>query len=101
MAFAFTLTRAGHEVSDAQVAELIDRYGEKQVVAMVLFLAYANFQDCCLPQDAQIESEPGGPLPPLDVRFARVGPEASSRLFAPEAAHDPRRSRSARTSGAH
>jgi hypothetical protein len=75
MAFAFTLTRAGQEVSDAQVAELIDRYGEKQVVAMVLLLAYANFQDR-LTLALRIESEPDGPRPPLDVKFVRRRLEA-------------------------
>lgn len=75
MAFAFTLTRAGHEVSDAQVAELIGRYGEKQVVAMALLVAYANFQDR-LALALGIESEPGGPRPPLEVTFVRRRLEA-------------------------
>jgi alkylhydroperoxidase family enzyme len=73
--FVYTLTRAGHEVSDAQVAQLIERFGEKQVVAMVLLVAYANFQDR-LTLALKIESEPDGPRPPLDVKFVRRRLEA-------------------------
>src|SRR5262245_2582463 len=43
--FARKLTRSAHLVSDDEMAGLIKRHGEKQVVAMVLLLAYANFQD--------------------------------------------------------
>ena len=39
------MTLAADAVTDEDVARLIKRYGEKQVVAMVLLLAYANFQD--------------------------------------------------------
>src|SRR5262245_22976342 len=45
LAFARKMTAAAHTVSDEEVAGLIKHYGEKQVVAMVLRLAYANFQD--------------------------------------------------------
>ena len=56
-------------VTDDQFAALVKHYGEKDVAAMVLSVAWANFQDrlvLCLGSPL----EPGGPLPPLDVVFA-------------------------------
>jgi alkylhydroperoxidase family enzyme len=72
LAFARQLTLAADTVSDEDVAGLIKHYGEKQVVAMVLLLAYANFQDR-LVLALGLPVEEGGPLPPLDVRFPRGG----------------------------
>ena len=43
--FAHTLTLDGSAVTDKEVATLIADYREKQVMAMVLLIAYANFQD--------------------------------------------------------
>ena len=43
--FARQMTVDASEVTDAEVADLIAWYGEAKVVAMVLLLAYANFQD--------------------------------------------------------
>ena len=68
LAFADRLTREAYRVSDGEVAALIKRYGEKQVVALVLLLAYANFQDRLL-LTLGIRPEPGTP-PPLEVRPA-------------------------------
>jgi alkylhydroperoxidase family enzyme len=65
--FARKLTRSAHLVRDDEVSALIKRHGEKQVVAMVLLLAYANFQDRLL-LTLGLAVEPGGPLAPLDVR---------------------------------
>jgi alkylhydroperoxidase family enzyme len=65
--FARKLTRSAYLVRDDEMAALVKRYGEKQVVGMVLLLAYANFQDRLL-LTLGVEVEPGGPLPPLDVR---------------------------------
>ena len=66
--FAHQMTVDAAEVTDAEVAGLIARYGEAKVVAMVLLLAYANFQDrLLLALDVSIEV--GGPMPPLEVRF--------------------------------
>ena len=99
VAFAFTLTRAGHEVTDAEVAELIDRYGEKQVVAIVLLLAYANFQDR-LPW----RSDRIGTRRPPAATGREVRPSAAGGGCArppAEAARDPRRTRSRAASGAH
>lgn len=70
LAFADKLTRAADTLTDAEMARLMDRYGEKQVVAMVLLLAYANFQDrLILALDLPLED--GGPLKPLEIRFAK------------------------------
>jgi alkylhydroperoxidase family enzyme len=70
VAFARRLASAADTLSDGEVARLVARYGEKQVVAIVLCVAHANFQDrLLLTLGATVE--PGGPLPPLDVRFAR------------------------------
>ena len=66
--FAHRMTVDASEVGDAEVARLIARYGESKVVAMVLLLAYANFQDRLL-LALDVSIEPGGPMPPPDVRF--------------------------------
>jgi alkylhydroperoxidase family enzyme len=67
------LTEAAYSVTDAQVARLVDLYGEKQVVAIVLVAAYANFQDR-LVMALGVAIEPGGPLPPLRVKFRTPPP---------------------------
>jgi hypothetical protein len=64
------LTEAAYTVTDAQVARLVDLYGQKQVVAIVLVAGYANFQDRLL-LALGVSVEPGGPLPPLTVRFRK------------------------------
>lgn len=70
LAFARKLTQAADTVSDAEVAQLIQHYGQKQVVAMVLLLAYANFQDrLLLALHCPLEAE--GPLPPLEIHFSK------------------------------
>jgi hypothetical protein len=66
--FAHQMTVDAAEVTDAEVAHLIVRYGEQKVVAMVLLLAYANFQDRLL-LALGVPIEAGGPLPPPQVRF--------------------------------
>jgi alkylhydroperoxidase family enzyme len=66
--FGHQMTVDANEVSDQQVAGLIELYGERQVVAFVLQLAYANFQDrLVLALDVPLEE--GGPLPPGDFQF--------------------------------
>lgn len=73
LAFARTMTLQADAVNDDEVAYLKSVYGEEKLTAMVLLLAYANFQDrLLLSLDAQVE--PGGPLPPPDVQFARNAP---------------------------
>jgi alkylhydroperoxidase family enzyme len=73
LAFARKLTRAGHSVTDAEVAELLDHYGAEKVVAMVHTVALANFQNRIY-LALGVEVEPGGPLPPLDVRLDPARP---------------------------
>lgn len=71
--FVRQLTEAAYNVTDAQVARLVELYGDKQVVAIVLVAAYANFQDRLL-LGLGVSVEPGGPLPPLKVTFRKPAP---------------------------
>lgn len=80
LAFARKLTASAASVSDREMAHLVKLHGERRVVAMVLLVAHASFQDRLLlalglPEDA------GCSLPPLDVRFKR--PRPGTRLAAP------------------
>ena len=59
-------------IRDEEVADLVARHGEGRMVAIVLCAAYANFLDR-LVLALNLSVEPGGPRPPLDVRFARRG----------------------------
>ena len=66
--FARQLTLAGHEVSDNQVAALIEQFGTEQVVGIVHTVAFANFQNrLFLALDVQLE--PDGPLPALELKL--------------------------------
>jgi alkylhydroperoxidase family enzyme len=68
--FVAKLSSAPQSITDAEVAKLIETYGEKQLVAIVLLVAHASFQDrLVLTLGVSVES--GGPLPPVNVRFAR------------------------------
>lgn len=67
--FARGMTLDSDAVTDRQFEVLVERFGERKAAAMVLLLAYANFQDrllLCLGCPA----DEGGPLPPVEVRFA-------------------------------
>jgi hypothetical protein len=76
------LVEAAYGVTDAQVARLAALYGEKQVVAIVLVAAYANFQDrLVLALGVPVEKD--GPLPPVKVRFRK--PPAPPRSSEPKA----------------
>jgi alkylhydroperoxidase family enzyme len=75
--FVRQLAEAAYTVSDAQVARLVELYGEKQVVAIVLIAAYANFQDRLL-LALGVSVEPNGPLPPVKVRFRKPPSPAKS-----------------------
>ncbi len=68
LAFARKLTRAASTVTDEEVAELLDLFGPEQVVAIVLLIAHANFQDRLL-LALGVPAEEDGPLPPVRVRF--------------------------------
>ena len=67
--FARKMTVSSASITDQEFAALVKQYDEKSVAAMVLTMAYANFQDrvlLCL--GSPLEAD--GPLPPLDVVFA-------------------------------
>jgi alkylhydroperoxidase family enzyme len=68
--FARKMTVNAAEISDAEVARLVAHYGEAKVAAMVLLLAYANFQDRLL-LALGVTVEPGGPMSPPEIRFDR------------------------------
>lgn len=74
LSFARKMTLAASTVTDGEVQRLIDELGEAPVVAMVLQMAYANFQDRLLIALGS-EIEPDGPLPPLEVRFSSPPPD--------------------------
>lgn len=70
LGFAQKLAADPQTLTDDEVKHLIDVHGEKQIVAIVLLVAYAQFQDrLLLALGAGVE--PGGPQPSLNVRFAR------------------------------
>jgi alkylhydroperoxidase family enzyme len=67
--FAHDMTLNSDGVTDDQFAKLVEQFSDRQAAAMVLAMAYANFQDrflICL--GAPIEEN--GPLPPVVVKFA-------------------------------
>jgi alkylhydroperoxidase family enzyme len=66
---AVLLTIAAPAVPDELFARLRERFGDKQVAAMVLLAAYGNFQDRIV-LGLDLPVEPGGPMPPLEVKFA-------------------------------
>jgi alkylhydroperoxidase family enzyme len=68
--FAHQMTVDAGSVTDAEVAELQRIYGDEKLVAMVLLLAYSNFQDRLL-LTLGVPLEGGGPLAPVEVHFAR------------------------------
>jgi alkylhydroperoxidase family enzyme len=74
------LVEAAYTVTDEQMARLVKLYGEKQVVAIVLIAAYANFQDRLL-LALGVAVEPDGPFPPVKVRFHKA-PTADARSHA-------------------
>jgi alkylhydroperoxidase family enzyme len=68
LAFARKLSAKAYALSDDEVGQLRQEYGEQRLVALVLLVAYANFQDrLLLALGSPIE--PNGPLPPIDVAF--------------------------------
>jgi alkylhydroperoxidase family enzyme len=76
--FARKMTLDAATVTDAEMARLRQLYGDQSTVALVLLLAYANFQDRLL-LAIGAEVEPGGPYPPCEVGFA-----ADAHAAAPE-----------------
>lgn len=73
LAFARQMTRDASQVTDEEFAKLVEQFDEPTVVAMVLQMAFANFQDRLL-LTLNVPVEPDGPLPPLLVRFEPLKP---------------------------
>jgi hypothetical protein len=72
--FARKMMTAAYAVTDAEVRQLLALLGEEQLVALVLLLAHASYQDrIFLALDAHEEVEVP---PPLTTRFARPQPVA-------------------------
>ena len=68
--FARKMMTAAYRVTDEEVADLIELYGEKQVVAMVLMLAHASFQDRII-LSLGLGDDRESPLAPVAVKFSR------------------------------
>lgn len=68
--FARKLTMAAYTVTDAELAEVLKEFGEKQTVAIVQLVAFGNFQDR-LVLALGVADEPDGVLPPLAYVFAK------------------------------
>ncbi|HWB12803.1 MAG TPA: hypothetical protein VG826_26490 [Pirellulales bacterium] len=72
LAFSRRLTLEADTITDAEVARLREALGERNLVALVLLVAHANFQDRLL-LALGTAADLGSPLAPLEGRFARVG----------------------------
>jgi alkylhydroperoxidase family enzyme len=93
-AFARKMCLAAYEVSDAEVEQLLAEHGPERLAAIVLTIAYSNFQDRVLIA-LGVESDNGEWLPPPNVKFdwdslkehplkvpERVAPESTEGLAA-------------------
>lgn len=67
--FARLLTVSAPKIPDQLFERLRQRFGDKQVAAMVLLAAYGNFQDR-LALGLNLPLETSGPMPPLEIQFA-------------------------------
>ncbi len=96
--FARKMTVNSASVTDEEFAALVKHHGEKAVAAMVLTMAHANFQDrLVLSLGSAIE--PDGPLPPLDVAFAKGALVTRPPAGAPKPPVSPAASLAAHPSG--
>jgi alkylhydroperoxidase family enzyme len=84
VAFARKLMREAHAVTDNELKQLLQFFGEERVVALVALLAHASFQDRIF-LAANVQSEPGEPLPPLTGPFASPEPKPPTHDAAPAA----------------
>jgi hypothetical protein len=74
------LTRDGATVTDARVAAVRESLGDERLVAAVLLIAHANFQDRLF-LALGVTPEVDGPLPPIEVHLdptARIEPPPRS-----------------------
>ena len=72
LAFARRLTLEADSITDDEVTRLNEILGERNLVALVLLVAHANFQDRLF-LALQSVTDLGEPLPPLEVRFRQTG----------------------------
>lgn len=68
LAFARQLTLAGHEITDSQMAALVEQLGPEQVVGIVHTVAFANFENRVF-LALGVDVEPDGPLPPVELEL--------------------------------
>ena len=68
VAFARQMTQDASSVTDDDIADLLGRFGPKDVVALVHTMAFANFQDRIF-LALGIQKEADGPYPPVDIAF--------------------------------
>lgn len=85
--FARKLTVAAYTITDAEVAGLVKTLGEKQLVAVVQLVAFANFQDRLI-LGLGIAPEPDGPMPPRGWRFAKDAAAQTRPVWPTETAQD-------------
>lgn len=71
--FARRLTLAGSSVTDEQVAHLMEAYGDKQVVAIVLLVAYSNFLDRLLHAFGLADADDSSFPPPATPQESTTG----------------------------
>jgi alkylhydroperoxidase family enzyme len=88
LTFARKMTEAANTVTDAEMAQLMGSYGNQHVVAMVLLLAYANFQDRLI-LSLGLPAEAGGQLPPKEIRFVKKAAGAVQALAGTRPANEP------------
>jgi alkylhydroperoxidase family enzyme len=69
LSFARQLTTNAPAIPDSLFASLRDKFGDKGVASMVLLAAFGNFQDRIV-LGLNLPLEEGGPLAPVEVKFA-------------------------------
>ena len=82
MVFAHKMMTAAYKVSDEEMSDLLSLYGEKPVVAMVLMLAHASFQDRII-LSLGLGEDRVSPLAPVAVAFSQ-SKEASAHVKVPD-----------------
>lgn len=81
LVFARQMMTEAYRITDDEVTDLIKLYGEKHVVAMVLMLAHASFQDRII-LALGLGDDRDSPLAPVAVKFLRTE-EARSHIKVP------------------
>jgi hypothetical protein len=66
-----TLTKAGHSVTDEDMAQVETILGPEKTVALVHTIAFANFHFRII-QALGVAVEPQGPLPPVPVPYSQM-----------------------------